>query len=69
MRTDSSRSGDTKPDVLPDVLTANQAAELLQLHVETVRQLSRDNRLPHRKIGGSYRFSKRRLLEWLDQGD
>lgn len=53
----------------PDVLTVDQAAQLLQLHVQVVRKLARDGDLPGRKLGGSWRFSRRQLLAWIERGE
>jgi excisionase family DNA binding protein len=51
----------------PPVLTAAMAAELLQLHVEYLRRMVREGRLPcHRFPGGrELRFLRDELLEWL----
>ena len=51
----------------PPVLTAAMAAELLQVHVEYLRRLVRDGKLPsHRFPGGrELRFLRDELLEWL----
>jgi excisionase family DNA binding protein len=51
----------------PPVLTAAMAAELLQVHVEYLRRLVREGKLPsHRFPGGrELRFLRDELLEWL----
>jgi excisionase family DNA binding protein len=51
----------------PVVLTAAMAAELLQVHVEHLRRMVRDGRLPcHRFPGGrEMRFLRDELLAWL----
>ena len=51
----------------PPVLTAAMAAELLQLHVEYLRRLVREGKVPsHRFPGGrELRFLRDELLEWL----
>ena len=51
----------------PPVLTAAMAAELLQVHVEYLRRLVRDGKLPsHRFPGGrELRFLRDELLAWL----
>ena len=51
----------------PDVLTTALAAELLQVHVEYLRKLVRENKVPcHRFPGGrEMRFIKDELLDWL----
>ena len=51
----------------PPVLTAAMAAELLQVHVEYLRRLVREGKLPsHRFPGGrELRFLRDELLDWL----
>jgi excisionase family DNA binding protein len=51
----------------PDVLTTAMAAELLHVHVEHVRRLVREGKIPaHRFPGGrEIRFIRSELLEWL----
>jgi excisionase family DNA binding protein len=51
----------------PPVLTAALAAELLQVHVEYLRRMVREERIPcHRFPGGrGLRFLRDELLAWL----
>ena len=51
----------------PPVLTAALAAELLQIHVEYLRKLVREGKVPcHRFPGGrELRFLRDELLTWL----
>jgi excisionase family DNA binding protein len=55
------------PQEFPPVLTAALAADLLQVHVEYLRKMVRDGRVPcHRFPGGrELRFLRDELLEWL----
>jgi excisionase family DNA binding protein len=54
----------------PDqVLTAAQAAELLQVDEKAVREMARKGELPGRKVGREWRFVRRALLEWLAGGE
>jgi excisionase family DNA binding protein len=57
----------TSPTQFPPVLTAAMAAELLQIHVEYLRKLVREGKVPcHRFPGGrELRFLRDELLEWL----
>jgi excisionase family DNA binding protein len=48
-----------------DVLTVEQAAELLQTEPDAVRALAEAGELPGRKIGDEWRFLRRALLAWL----
>jgi excisionase family DNA binding protein len=51
----------------PPVLTTAMAAELLQVHVEHLRRMVREGRIPcHRFPGGrEMRFLRDELLAWL----
>lgn len=49
------------------VLNAEEAAEYLGFHPDTVREKARLGEIPGRKIGREWRFSGRLLLEWLEQ--
>jgi excisionase family DNA binding protein len=45
-----------------EILTANQVANLLQIHPRTVYKLVKQGSLPGRKFGGGWRFSKNEIL-------
>ena len=47
---------------IPDWLTPSQAAELLQVHPQTVRVWIREGRIPSQKFGGSRRIPRDELL-------
>ena len=57
----------TRPDA--EVLTVEQAAELLQVDADTVRTLAREGTLPGRKVGREWRFARAALLRWLGAED
>jgi excisionase family DNA binding protein len=48
-----------------EVLTLEEAAELLRLPLETVRASAVDGRLPGRAFGEEWRFARAALLAWL----
>jgi excisionase family DNA binding protein len=52
-----------------EVLNVEEAAEFLGFAPYTIREKARDGQIPGRKIGGEWRFSRRRLLEWIEEGD
>ncbi len=52
-----------------DVLNVEEAGEFLGFAPYTIREKARDGQIPGRKIGGEWRFSRRRLLEWIEEGD
>lgn len=51
-----------------DILTASGAAELTGLSINTIRQKTSKNTIPHHKIPNSsaVRYSKRELLSWIE---
>ena len=51
----------------PPVLTTALAAELLQVHPESLRKLVREGRVPCHRLGGGrdLRFLRDELLAWL----
>jgi excisionase family DNA binding protein len=49
----------------PDVLTTEEAAELLQVEPQVVEQLAQDGELPGRRLGDSWRFARQAILDWL----
>jgi excisionase family DNA binding protein len=49
----------------PDVLTVPEAMELLRIGRDTIYAECARNRIPHRRIGRSIRFSRVALMRWL----
>ncbi|MDQ3365571.1 MAG: helix-turn-helix domain-containing protein [Myxococcota bacterium] len=54
-----------QPYELPEVMTAEQAGQFLQLTEAAVLELAERGELPCRKLGGAWRFSRTALLDWL----
>jgi excisionase family DNA binding protein len=54
-----------RPDPAPDVLTLEQAAELLQVEPAVLAELAERGEVPARRIGESWRFARAALLAWL----
>jgi excisionase family DNA binding protein len=54
---------------VPEVLSARDAAELLQVSEDVVLELARAGELPGRELGGEWRFARAALLEWLAAGE
>ena len=50
-----------------DVLTAEDVAALLSVHVKTVAKLVVRDGLPARRLGREYRFSRPDVIAWLEQ--
>ncbi|HDI4464730.1 TPA: helix-turn-helix domain-containing protein [Listeria monocytogenes] len=52
-----------------DILTAEEAAEMLGMKKRTIQSLARNAGLPGKKINGkTWIFSKRELEAWVAQG-
>jgi excisionase family DNA binding protein len=51
-----------------EVLDVEEAAQLLSVSPWTVREQARQGRLPGRKVGKEWRFSRQGLLQWLRVG-
>jgi excisionase family DNA binding protein len=49
----------------PEVMNAEQAGQFLQIDEATVVQLAEAGKLPGRKLGAVWRFSRAGLLAWL----
>jgi excisionase family DNA binding protein len=55
--------------VSEEVLTLEQAAQLLRLPEEAIRARALAADLPGRSFGGEWRFSRTALLAWLANGE
>jgi excisionase family DNA binding protein len=53
---------------MADFLTAQQVAELLQLHILTVYRLAESGELPAFKAGRQWRFAREAIEEWARKG-
>ena len=55
-----------KPEIqLREIMTPREAAEYLSVHVRTIYRLAKNGNIPGRKVGGSWRFRRDALDEWL----
>jgi excisionase family DNA binding protein len=50
------------------IMTVEEVSEYLKLAQSTIYKLLSEGKLPGRKIGGSWRFSRRALDEWIEGG-
>lgn len=50
---------------VPDVLTAQDACQILHISLHTLYALIKSNELPARKIGGKYKIRKDSILQLL----
>ena len=57
------------PDKSPSWLTAHEVADRCRVHIETIRKLTREGRMPQpAKIGRAYRYSAKLIDEWMAAG-
>lgn len=49
----------------PDVLTVQDLTKILRMHETTVYTMLKENIIPHRRLGRSYRISKEALIDFL----
>src|SRR5262245_16821318 len=54
-----------QPYDAPEVLTAAQAAQFLQIEEGEVIEMAEKGKLPGRRLGGGWRFSRAALVAWL----
>jgi excisionase family DNA binding protein len=53
------------PTEAPEVLTLDEAAELLRIDPDQLAQLADSGEVPGRKLGEDWRFTRASLLNWL----
>jgi excisionase family DNA binding protein len=52
-----------------EILNMDEAAEFFGVSVKTFIKLLKEEKVPARKIGREWRFSRQALVEWLSSGD
>ena len=50
---------------MKEILTPRETAKYLNIHVRTIYRLVKNGDIPGRKVGGSWRFRKILLDQWL----
>jgi excisionase family DNA binding protein len=53
------------PNAVEEVLTPDEAADLLRSDAATVISMAEDGSLPARKVGDDWRFARAALMRWL----
>ena len=48
------------------ILTTDELAEILKLNKKTILKLIKDGNLPFMKVGNQYRFSKDKIIQWIN---
>jgi excisionase family DNA binding protein len=51
-----------------EVLTTNEAARVLCMHPKTLLRQARQGIVPAARVGGRWKFSRRQLLAWVEEG-
>jgi excisionase family DNA binding protein len=51
--------------VRKEIMTPREAADYLSVHVRTLYRLAKNGGIPCRKVGGSWRFKRDALDDWL----
>jgi excisionase family DNA binding protein len=49
----------------PEILTMEQAADLLQVSVRTLQRMVKTGDVPGRRVGRQWRFDRDQLKEWV----
>jgi excisionase family DNA binding protein len=52
-----------------EVMTLDEAADLLRIDAEHLAKLAESGEIPGRKLGDEWRFNRTRLLNWLGNPD
>lgn len=52
-----------------EILNMEEAAELFNVSIKTFIKLLKEEKVPARKIGREWRFSRQALIQWLSAGD
>lgn len=53
---------------LPELLTMAEICAFLKVKPSYIYSLTATDRIPHRKFGGTLRFVKTEILQWIDRG-
>lgn len=49
-------------------MTIDEVALYLKLHIKTTYRLVKNGKIPGFKIGGSWRFNKNEIDDWISRG-
>lgn len=52
-----------------DILNIEEAAALLGVSIKTFNKVLHTERIPARKIGREWKFSRQALIDWVGSGD
>lgn len=48
-----------------EIMNLKETSKFLKIHEGTVRELAKEGKIPAKKIGREWRFSKTALIEWM----
>jgi len=65
-RVEVANRSETRAD---DVLTLEEAADLLKLAADVVRARAEEGEMPGRRFGKEWRFARTAVLDWLAEGE
>lgn len=52
-------------DVKETGLTPKEASALIGCSAYTIKELAREKRIPHYRVGNRYRFTRSSLIKWM----
>lgn len=55
----------TNDDILKEIMFADEVCEILRISKETLKQWTRKNKIPHKKLGGRNIFFKSEIVNWI----
>lgn len=53
---------------MTEIMTAEEVAEFLRVDVEHVQRMARKRKIPAKKVGHCWRFSRSAIEEWFNSG-
>src|SRR5690349_4266489 len=53
---------------MENIMTIREVADLLKINEKTVYKLAADGRIPGFKVGGSWRFDRSTIANWIEKG-
>jgi excisionase family DNA binding protein len=48
-----------------EIITLNELAQYLKVHVSTIYKLLKENKIPAFRVGSDWRFSRREIDRWM----
>lgn len=54
-------------DLLQEILTVDEAATFLRVSSSSIYKLAQEGKIPCRKAGRQWRFSRAALIRWIEQ--